>query len=221
MYIHTKGLNVPVVSFINSKGGAGKSTLAIHTARSLQLKGYSVLVVDSDKQATCVDWAEISSEDYFPVVGLADTDLEKPIKQLKTKYDYIVIDGAAKANKSTLSAIKASDLVILPVRPSPVDVWATRDVVEIIEARQEITDGWPVAGFLRSIVTKNTITLKKVEAALEEMPFSSLEQTYHKKEAYLLAMSDGLTAMETSKEAAEEINNITSEIEEFFKNGTT
>ena len=210
---------MPVISFVNSKGGVGKSTLSVHVSRALQLKGYSVLLVDSDPQASSLDWSEVAEGDYFTVIGLPNASIDKEVSKLKLNYDYVVIDGAAKVNKNIIGTIKASDLVILPVRPSPVDVWATRDTVDMITDRQQITDGWPVAGFLISVAEKGTKLSTEIGSALEDMPFDTFDQVIHKKAAYPNAMAQGLTALEISKEAKEEIDNLVSEIEGFFKNG--
>lgn len=210
---------MPVISFVNAKGGTGKSTLSIHVSRALQLKGYSVLLVDSDPQASALDWSSVADGDYFTVIGLPNAGIEKEISKLKENYDYVVIDGAAKVNKNIIGTIKASDLVLLPVRPSPVDVWATKDTVEMITDRQQITDGWPVAGFLISVAEKGTKLSTDISLALDDMPFDTFTQVIHKKAAYPNAMAQGQTALEISKEAKEEIDNLVSEIEEFFKNG--
>ncbi len=80
-----------------------------------------------------------------PLVGLDRPNNLKTIDSMGGSYDHIVIDGAAKLETMLAAAIKVNDLVLIPVQPSPYDIWATGDLVEVIKARQEIMEGSPKA----------------------------------------------------------------------------
>ena len=118
-----------VISVLNQKGGSGKTTIATHLARAIQLKGFSVLLVDSDPQGSSRDWAAVNEENPVPVVGIDRPTIERDLKRIAEK-DYVIIDGAPQAADLAISAIKASDIIIIPVQPSPYDIWATSDLVD-------------------------------------------------------------------------------------------
>lgn len=128
------------IAVLNQKGGSGKTTIATHLARAWQLAGLDVLLVDSDPQGSARDWAAVREDQPVPVVGIDRPTIERDLRALGHK-QRIVIDGAPQAADLAASAIKAADLVLIPVQPSPYDIWAAADLVELIKARQEITDG--------------------------------------------------------------------------------
>ncbi len=129
-----------VIAVLNQKGGSGKTTIATHIARALQLEGVDILLVDSDPQGSARDWAAAHDEQPVPVVGIDRPIIDKSLKSIGRK-DYIVIDGAPQIEALAVSAIKAADFVLIPVQPSPYDVWATSDLVDLVKARIEILDG--------------------------------------------------------------------------------
>ncbi|PKF48623.1 AAA family ATPase, partial [Enterovibrio nigricans] len=84
-----------IIAVLNPKGGAGKTTIALHLARALRDSG-SVLLVDSDPQGSARDWSEQGGGDAFPIVGVDRAGaLKSTINQLAGLYDWIVLDGAA------------------------------------------------------------------------------------------------------------------------------
>src|SRR5690554_5556128 len=104
-----------VIAVLNQKGGAGKTTIATHLARALQLRGSDILLVDSDPQGSARDWAAVREDQTVPVVGIDRPTIERDLKQIAEK-EYVVIDGAPQAHDLAVSAIKAADLVLIPVQ---------------------------------------------------------------------------------------------------------
>lgn len=128
-----------VISVLNQKGGSGKTTIATHIATCLQQKGNSVLLVDSDPQGSSRDWAAMRESGDLPVIGIDRPTLERDLKSLAKK-DFVVIDGAPQTADLAISAIKVSNFILIPVQPSPYDIWATSDLVDLVKQRIEITD---------------------------------------------------------------------------------
>ncbi|TXL21731.1 peptide transporter, partial [Methylococcaceae bacterium HT2] len=118
-----------IIAILNQKGGAGKTTLSTNIARSLQLDECEVLLVDSDPQGSARDWNAAGDGALVPVIGLDRSTLAKDIQSVKGGKDFIIIDGAPQIAELAVAAIKCSDLILIPVQPSPYDVWACDDLV--------------------------------------------------------------------------------------------
>src|ERR671917_1246964 len=153
----SKGVNEAMsitIAIVNQKGGTGKTTLATNVARGLQLEGSRVLLVDSDPQGTARDWRQASEIDnMLSVVGVdRPLSLERDLPDITQVFDWIVIDGAAnlKNQALTVNAVKVADVVLIPVQPSAADIWGSSDLVELIQARQAVTEGKPQAAFVVS-----------------------------------------------------------------------
>jgi len=111
-----------VIAVLNTKGGSGKTTIATNLAHALQRDGTNVLLVDSDPQGSTRDWNEANGGSIIPVVGLDRETLAKDLQGISAGYDWIVIDGAPQVAKLSVAAVKAADLVLIPVQPSPYDI---------------------------------------------------------------------------------------------------
>lgn len=141
-----------VVGIPHGKGGVGKSTIAVNIARALQLRGLKVVIIDCDAQGTAQSWkASRSDGENLPAVFGVDkaSALQSDVRQLSDSFDIAVIDGGAHLDKIHSSIIKTSDLVLIPVQPSPADIWPTEQIVDLIHQRQEVA-GTPEAAFVIS-----------------------------------------------------------------------
>lgn len=209
------------VAVLNQKGGAGKTTLATCLARALQLEGARVLLVDSDPQGSARDWHSASEGSFVPVVGLDRPTLDKDLPAISGGYDWIVIDGAPQLRDMAVSAIKAADVVLIPVQPSPYDIWACADLVDLIKARQEVTDGRPKTAIVISRAIKRTILGREVREALEEHGLPIFTQGTAQRVIYANSASSGSTPLEAEPEgeAAEEIRRLVEELKRFAGKG--
>src|SRR5512144_2401425 len=141
-----------VLTILNEKGGVGKTTLTTNLARGLQLAGKEVLIIDSDPQGSARDWyAAAGDNNPLPsVVGMDRVPLFKTLGKVTHGFDWVVIDGSPRIEELAVAALKVADLVLIPVQPSPYDIWAAESLVELVRTRQEITDGKLKAAFLVS-----------------------------------------------------------------------
>jgi len=139
------------ISVLNRKGGVGKSTIATNLARAFQRRGDEVVLIDTDPQGSTSDFCETAIENDHPCPPTFTVDRPTVHEQLLqlNGYDVAIIDGVAKVSEMNVSSIKASDLVLIPVRPSAVDVWAVGEIVDLVQARREVTDG-PEAALVSS-----------------------------------------------------------------------
>jgi chromosome partitioning protein len=207
---------MPIIALLNQKGGVGKTTLSVHLATALA-NGHKVLLVDADPQGSALDWsAQREAEGAaarFPVIGLPKETLHRELAPISLDYDWVVIDGPPRVNKIARSAIVASDFVIIPVQPSPFDIWAAEDVEEIIDECGSIKPHL-VTRFLINRLFLNTTLGNEVQEELAKHPFEAFHTTIRNRQEYAKSARKGLTALETEPNgpAAEEIRAWTAEI---------
>src|SRR5215208_568010 len=127
-----------VIAVLNQKGGVGKTTIAVNMAAVLAKRGQRVLLVDADPQASSLAWSSARDRDpLFPVVGRAKPSLHQELSMIAKEYDGVVIDGAPRLDALGRSVILASDLVLIPVQPSPLDLWAAAHTLELVREAQQ------------------------------------------------------------------------------------
>jgi len=207
-----------VISVLNQKGGSGKTTIATHIGRGMQLAGYDVLLVDSDPQGSARDWSAVRDDQPMLVVGIDRPTIERDIKAVSHK-DFVVIDGAPQAADLAISAIKASDLVLIPVQPSPYDIWATSDLVDLVKQRIEMTDGRLKAAFVVSRAIKNTKIGADIQVALEGYGLPVLAARITQSVSYPSSAASGETVLdlEPNGNAAREVNALVGEVLSILK----
>jgi chromosome partitioning protein len=193
-------LAVKVIAVLNQKGGAGKTTIATHLATALRLDGHSVVLVDSDPQGSARDWAAVKEFHPILVLGMDRPTIHRDILGIKP-VDYVVIDGAPQAAELAVSAIKAADFILIPVQPSPYDVWATADLVDLVKARIDITDGKLQAAFVVSRAIAGTNLGKDIRGILDEYGLPILETRVHQRVGYPGSAGGGSTLLEDAPES--------------------
>ena len=212
-----------IISILNQKGGVGKTTLSIHISSTLALAGKKVLLIDADVQRSALDWASSRNSDpIFSVVGISTNTIHKEIQLLKQNYDFIIIDGPPRVYDVARSAIAASDVIIIPVQPSPYDVWSAKEVVDLIKEVREPLQVYKKikAAFIINRKISNSVIGRDVVEALEQYSdISVLKSTITQRVSYAETASRGTSTIEEDPEsnAGKEIRNLTEEIIKFGK----
>jgi chromosome partitioning protein len=207
---------MPVVALLNQKGGVGKTTLSVHLATALA-ESHKLLLVDADPQGSALDWSAqreaTGAPARFPVIGLPKETLHRELAPIARDYEWVVIDGPPRVNKIARSAIVVSDFVIIPVQPSPFDIWAAEDVEEIIDECAAIKPHL-LTRFLVNRLFLNTTLGQEVKEELSKRPFQTLQTAIRNRQEYAKAARRGMTALETDPHgpAAGEIRALMAEI---------
>ncbi len=205
-----------IVSFLNQKGGVGKTTLAVNVADALVRRGLRVLVVDADPQGSALDWAAArEGEPLFPVVGLPRPSIHKDLPAIAADYDVVVIDGPPRVYDVARSAILASDRVLIPVQPSPYDVWAAKEVADLVaEAAVYKPDLIGAAAFIVNRRIANTAIGRDVTEALAEYPIPVLKASVCQRVAFAESATHGRTVFEQDPDgsAAREVLAVVAEV---------
>lgn len=205
-----------IIAVLNEKGGVGKTTIATNLGRGLQLAGHKTLLIDSDPQGSARDWHAAAKEDNAlpPVVGMDRPSLFKNLKQVARDFDWTVIDGSPRVEELAVASIKIADLVLIPVQPSPYDIWAAESLVDLVKTRREIADGKPGAAFMISRQIVGTKLAGEAREALEGYRLPVLSSLTSQRVIYAQSAARGSTVLddEPNGAAAEEIRALVKEI---------
>lgn len=128
-----------IVSFINQKGGCGKTTFAINFAVQSAIDGHSTILVDMDPQRSSVNFRALRPDDrpQFKAVSVLTPTIHKDIKGGGFNFDHVFIDSGGRDSVLFRSAMAASDKIVIPVIPGQFDIWALEDTFKVLdEARQ-------------------------------------------------------------------------------------
>lgn len=126
-----------VITIAQQKGGAGKTTLSAHIAVALSQRGLRVAVIDIDPQGSLTQWHKLREERFgegytgMNFTQLSGWRLGSEISRLKRNHDVILIDSPPHTETESKTAIRSADLVIIPVQPSPTDLWATKATLDL------------------------------------------------------------------------------------------
>jgi chromosome partitioning protein len=134
-----------IIALTNSKGGVGKSTLAVHLAVWCQEQGATVALVDADAQGSSSLWLQEAAP-AMPVFRLqTPDDILDQVPGLLSDYEHLVLDGPAGLSEVTRAILLVADLALLPCGPSVLDLRAAQDAIRVVRQAQKIRQGPPVA----------------------------------------------------------------------------
>ena len=203
-----------IYAFLSQKGGVGKTTLSVHLADALARRGSRVLLVDADPQQSAMKWSTFrAGENKFSVIAMAKPTLHKELAPIYADYTDIVIDGPPRIHELTKSIILAADLVLIPVQPSPPDVWATAETVDLVTEASAFKEGLKSAITInRKIV--NTVIGRDVREALVTLNTPILQADISQRVAFAEAFADGKTVsdLDPHSHAAQEVEAFVTEL---------
>jgi chromosome partitioning protein len=135
---------MPVTIIGSTKGGAGKSTLALNITVARANAGRSVLLIDGDEQKTAMTFTDLrveqSGQAGYTAVSLLGVSVRNQGRQLAAKYDDVIIDVGGRDTGSLRAALTIADTVLIPVLPRSVDIWALDQMTELVIEAREIND---------------------------------------------------------------------------------
>ena len=204
-----------VIAILNQKGGVGKTTLAVHLATALARKKRTVILLDADPQGSALDWAAARHGDpLFPVVGLPKSSIHKELPALAANYELGIIDGPPRVEGVARSAIMAADLVLVPVQPSPYDVWAAKEIIDLLNEATIFKPNLRKA-FIINRKIANTAIGRDVADALSDYPIPVLESAICQRVAFAESATQGLTVYELDPAmlASQEMDTLAEEVE--------
>jgi chromosome partitioning protein len=158
-----------IIAIANSKGGVGKSTLAVHLAAWLQKQGNRVTLADCDTQQSSSEWIREAVPEIKAVRLDNPDEILNELPMLNQDADYVVADGPGSQTETSRALLLRADLAIVPCKASMLEVRALAKATEVLRQAQDIRGGKPDAVIVLSMVGRNyrlTQDMKEAAAAL-------------------------------------------------------
>jgi len=209
-------MTATLIAIANQKGGSGKTTLTMNLAAGLCQRGRA-LVIDADPQGSAVQWSGLAPERRpFPVPVIAvGGNPGREVDHFREDYDYILIDcPPSLETERTEKAMLASDQVLIPVLPSPVDLWASMHLVERVESIRQRRPELDARFVINQLEPRSALS-RAMHSALAEFDVPTLESYIRRRAVYRNSAMEGRSVFCLGKQgetARSEIDNVIEEV---------
>lgn len=192
-----------IITIGNTKGGVGKTTLAINIAIARALAGRDVWLIDGDRQGTAQTAISIRSENGIkPGIACATypdgATLRSQVQQQSSKFDDVIIDAGGRDSTALRASLILSDVLIVPFQPRSYDVWALDDMAKLIDEARSVRGGLSVYAVLNCADT-GLSSIDNIEAAeaVADMPqFEYLATPIRRRKSFSNAAGAGMSVLE-------------------------
>ena len=205
-----------VFAVANQKGGVGKTTLAMNLAAGFARRG-SCAVLDADPQESASSWAQLATTPSNPAVPVIEVmaGVHDALEAVRDEYDYLVIDCPPSTESPRVAqALGCVDCLLIPVLPSPMDVWASTRIEGMVQAARSTNPGLRAFLVLNQMEARNAMA-RGMEEVFREFTVPALRSGLARRAIYRTAALEGRSVYDLGsrgESAAKEIESMIAEI---------
>jgi chromosome partitioning protein len=208
-----------IIAVVGNKGGTGKTTLALNLAAGLG-RDQSVVLLDADPQQSAYQWRLIGDErPGLPAVIAAAHGLEKTVQALRGVHDHVVIDCPPSIKAAqTEHALRLAEYALIPVQPSPMDLWATANLARIIDALRLDNPGLRALIVMSQVEPRTTLS-RLLPDAVSELALPVAATALRRRSIHRHCVLEGRTVFQAGRRGADAATEIDNLIAEIFDHG--
>lgn len=190
-----------VIVVANQKGGCGKTTTAVNLAGAFSARGMDVLLVDADPQGSAMKWRGLCQGPFsVAVIALPMPVLDQELPGMAKKYDIVVVDTPPGMETITRSGLVVADLAIIPLQPSPLDLWSGTDIIGLVKRAEHLNPGLETRLLLNRKIQGTRLGRESLDA-LKEFPFDVLKTEIHQRVILAEAILHGQTVTQVDPDS--------------------
>jgi chromosome partitioning protein len=204
----------------NTKGGVGKTMLAVNIAAALAQHSREVLLIDGDEQASAATFAQIRSDQpvkhSFTTVQLQGAAIRQQMRPLASKYDEIVIDVGGRDTGSLRATLTVADVILIPFQPRSVDLWTGSQIAALVAEARHVNEQLQAFAVLNVADPQGSdnadaaAALSAIEG-IEALPFVVV-----RRKAFPNAFSSGLSVLEQERKDPKAVSEILSIVDALY-----
>ncbi|HEY9200421.1 MAG TPA: ParA family partition ATPase [Gammaproteobacteria bacterium] len=204
-----------VIAIVGNKGGAGKTTLSLNIANGLNRK-FKTAIIDADPQGSSLQWRSFGSDDSADVYEITD-DLRGQINELEQEYDAVIIDCPPSVHaEQTNLALEISDHALIPVQPSPVDLWATVHIEQAVERARETNPQLKPLLIINQLEPR-TMLSKIVREAVNEIGLPVANAVIRRRAVFRSSALEGKSVYDVGRRGDAAVEELEQLIQEFMQ----
>ena len=204
-----------VIAVLNQKGGTGKTTLALNLAAGLARRAPTA-VADADPQRSISQWIAMSEDNALPPVTQIGIDPATTLGHLKRGYRYVVVDCPPTVSGPIIEAVmSAADVVLIPVLPSPLDLWASVEMAALVGEARKKYPALQAYLILNQVETRNALS-RVMQQAVAEFDVPLMQANVQRRAAYRSAAVEGVSVYGLGNRGLLAVEDIEAIIEELL-----
>jgi len=204
-----------VIVMANSKGGVGKSTLAVLLAAWLHEHGRTVILADCDPQRSSSEWIKEAAPGVKIVRLAGPDDVLNKLPRLAKEADYVIADGPGSNTETSRALLLRADLAVVPCKASMLEVRALAQATQVLKQARDIRKGQPKAKVVLTMIGKNYRLTQDMKDAAKALRLSLTDTALTHRQVYADAPGQGTVVWKMgakAKEAAKEIEQLLGEL---------